>query len=191
MPNKEHVELNEELICQHLCHVTDKGAAWVLLQEPGFIGFGAVYEEKDKIFWPPYVEQLDWERIRDIRLFGEKGEWHVWPHWDGGWKSRLLELENIKDTLTEYHALWGTKKKESGHPPWVKLTEDRGTEIWLPLKKLDLTDSKDLPLRLKIKQVVGYDPKYHLAGIVDAALVGLVCKSCEEPLLPDYSLLCS
>ena len=192
MPNETHTELNEKLVYQHLCYVTDEETAWVLLQEPGFIGFGVVQKDKkDKVCWPPYVQQLDWLRVRDLRLFGEKGEWHVWPHWDGGWKSRLLKLEDIKDALTEYHALWGTQVK-CEKAPWIKLTEDRGTEIWLPLQGQvkDCEKNSDLPLRLKIKQVVGYDPKYHLAGIIDAALVGLVPQASETPLLPDESLLC-
>ena len=127
-----------------------------------------------------------------MRLFGEKGEWHVWPHWDGGWKSRLLKLEDNEDTLTEYHALWGTKIESSDTPPWIKLTEDRGTEIWLPLQGQvkDNEKNNEPLLRLKLKQVIDYDPKYHLAGIVDAALVGLVPKASETPLLPDESLLC-
>ena len=70
-------------------------------------------------------------------------------------------------------------------PPWVKLVEDRGTEIWLPLAELALTE-KDLPLRLKLKQVVGYDNETdessHLAGIIDAALVALV--NSEKKVIP-------
>ena len=61
MPNTKHAELSEELVRQHLCHVIDIGdenpAAWILLQEPGFIGFGAVYQ--DKICWPRHAEPLD------------------------------------------------------------------------------------------------------------------------------------
>ena len=191
MPNKEHAELNEELICKHRCDVTDNAAAWILLQEPGFIGFGAVYQ--DKICWPQHAEPLDWARIRDLRLFGEKGEWHVWQDWNGGWKSRLLKLEDIDDALTEYHVLWGTEKVESDTKPWVKLVEGRGAEIWLPLS--DLKEKPDLPLRLKLKQIIDYDPKYHLAGIVDAALIGLVrgpnAKKDDELLLPTDLLPCS
>ena len=190
MPNETHTELNEKLVYQHLCYVTDEETAWVLLQEPGFIGFGVV--QKDRVCWPPYVQQLDWLRVRDLRLFGEKGEWHVWPDWNGGWKSRLLKLENIKDALTEYHVLWGTKKVKSDTPPWIKLTEDRGTEIWLPLQGQvkDSEKDSDLHLRLKLKQVVDYDPKYHLAGIVDAAFVGLFDTSCKKLLIPPSGLPC-
>ena len=52
MPNEPHKELNEKLVCDQLCHVTENHTetAWVLLQEPGFIGFGVV--RQDKIFWP-------------------------------------------------------------------------------------------------------------------------------------------
>ena len=170
MPSK-HTELNKALICSHLCKVTDHETAWVLLQSPGFIGFGVV--QSGDIRWPPSV-QPDWTRVSDLRLFGEKGEWHVWSHWDESWQSRFLKLEDIPepDALTEYHVLWGTEI-QSPTSPWVTLVEERGTEIWLPLAELK---EDDLPLRLKIKQVIDYDQKYGLAGITDAALVALVSR---------------
>ena len=179
MPNETHIELSEALICSHLSHVTTDSTAWILLQEPGFIGFGLV--QSDKIYWPPDV-QPDWARVSDLRLFGEDGEWHVWPHWDGTWQSRRLELQKLTDTLTEHHALWGNQV-ELGPSPWVKLVEDRGAEIWLPLAELGLI-KKDLPLRLELKQVIDYDGKSGLAGIVDAVLVALVRRSGEKIGIP-------
>ena len=174
MPNKGQIELNKKWVCDHLSDVTKKERAWVLLQEPGFIGFGVVME--NNIYFPPDVEP-DWTLTSDLRLFGEKGEWHIWRDWDAKHYARLLELEKIDDALTEYHFLWGTKvaKKEDTHP-WIKVVEDRGAEIWLPLGKEGLEDS-DLPLRLELKQIVDYDPQSHLAGVTDAMLVGLARKS--------------
>ncbi|MCE2434145.1 MAG: hypothetical protein J4F29_14690, partial [Candidatus Latescibacteria bacterium] len=105
MIKKTHDELNEELVCSHLSCVTKNETAWVLLQEPGFIGFGVV--QSDKICWPPDV-QPDWPRVSDLRLFGETGEWHIWSHWNEGWQSRLLKSDGMTNALTEYHFLWGT-----------------------------------------------------------------------------------
>lgn len=181
MSNNTPIELNKPWVCEHLHQVTGietNKTAWVLVQEPGFIGFGVV--QSNKIWWPPYKPsewEPDWKRISDLRLFGEKGEWHIWCDWDGKHYARLLEFQNINDNdaLTECHALWGNEVK-CGPPPWVILFEDRGAEIWLPLAALEL-DESNLPLRLKLKQIVDYDPDYHLAGITDAALVGLVCES--------------
>ena len=181
MTKKMHEELNEELVCSHLPYVTANETAWILLQEPGFIGFGVV--QTDKICWPPDV-QPDWTRVSDLRLFGEAGEWHVWSHWDGGWQSRWLRTEDIADALTECHFLWGTKK-QLDTSPWVRLVEDRGTEIQLPLAELK---DEDLPLRLKLKQVIDYDDKSGLAGITDAALVALVSKGGEKVWNPPSSL---
>ena len=191
MPNKILIEeLNESWIYQRFSNVTNENAAWVLLQEPGFIGFGVVRE--DNIVWPPNKPKNspDWHLTSDLRLFGEKGEWHVWRDWDGKHYARLLELKNINDALTEYHFLWGTTKEETDTPPWIKLVEDRGTEIWLPLqgRVKDEEKNNNLPLRLKLKQVIDYDCKYHLAGIVDAALVALVDSEKEE--LPPPLLSC-
>ena len=210
MSNKTLIELNKCWVCEHLCDVTDEEMGWMLLQEPGFIGFGIVM--KNDICFPPCVEP-DWALISDLRLFGEKGEWHVWLDWEGKYQYRLLEFDKDDnwhiwlgadgknqscseksgkeaDIQPEYHALWGTEAK-CRKSSWVKLEEDRGTELWLPpLKDLSLT-KENLPLRLKIKQVVGYDSDYNLAGIVDTALVGLVRKSCDELLflnpVPSYT----
>ena len=176
MTKETHKKLYEKLICSHLSDVTKNDTAWLLLQEPGFIGFGVV--QSDKICWPPDV-QPDWTRVSDLRLFGEAGEWHVWSHWDGTWQSRRLELQKLTDSLTEHHALWGTQV-ECGPTPWIKLVEkNRGTEIWLPLEELGLAE-EDLPLRLELKQVIDYDDKSGLAGIVDAALVALVRKNGDK-----------
>ena len=182
MPNRILIEeLNQSWVCEQLCDVTNKEMAWVLLQEPGFIGFGVV--TKDDICFPPCVNP-DWTLTSDLRLFGEKGEWHVWRDWDGKHYARLLTSDKMTDTLTEYHFLWGTKKVDIDNGAWIKVTEDRGAEIWLPLANEEFDEKKDLPLRLKLKQIVDYDPKYHLAGITDAALIALVRSSNEEPLLP-------
>ena len=212
MVNKTHIEeLNQSWVCEHLGDVTDmetQNSAWVLVQEPGFIGFGVVCT--DEICWPKSSDwEPCWELVSDLRLFGEKGEWHVWRDWDGQHYTRLLEfdVENEKhvwigcngenqdnpeksrkkrEALTEYHALWGTEVKP-GKSAWIKLVEKRGTEIWLPLQgKVQDNGKGNAPLlHLKIKQVIDYDPKYHLAGIVDAALVGLVRSSDEELLFPN------
>ena len=194
MPNKCQIELNKKWVCDHLSDVTEEEMAWMLTQEPGFIGFGVV--QWNKICWPPNISanSPDWTLTSDLRLFGEKGEWHVWRDWDGKHYARLLEFHKLNDdnSLTEYHFLWGTKKEGSDKSPWIKLVEDRGAEIWLSLEKSDLKDEKkDLPLRLELKQVIDYDPKYHLAGIVDAALVGLVRSSDEKLLLPTDLPSCS
>lgn len=181
MTKKTLEELNEELVCSHLSCVTENETAWILLQEPGFIGFGVV--QADKICWPPDV-QPDWTRISDLRLFGEAGEWHVWSHWNGGWRSRWLKTEDITDALTECHFLWGTKVQPRTLP-WVTLVEDRGTEIQVPLAELK---DDDLPLRLKLKQVIDYDDKNGLAGITDAVLVALVSKCGKKVWNPPSSL---
>ena len=214
MPNKTLIELNKSWVCEHSSDVTDienKKAAWVLVQEPGFIGFGVV--SADTICWPkPSDWEPCWELVSDLRLFGENGEWHVWRDWDGKHYARLLEFdvedekhvwigcngENQDDPeksrkkregLTEYHALWGTEVR-SGKSAWIKVVEDRGAEIWIPPLKETELKKKDLPLLIKIKQVIDYDSDYHLAGIVDAALVALVDSSCKKVLTPAASLFC-
>ena len=168
----------ESWLRERRSEVTKNGAAWTLLQEPGFVGFGVVRD--DKVCWPPGVAP-DWDRVSDLRLFGEKGELHIWPHWDGTYRNRLLKAEDMKPALTEYHVLWGTELKSSRVHPWITLVETRGTEIWLPLASR-LKSDDDLPVRLKLKQLIRHDASSGLAGIVDAALVALVDK--EKRILP-------
>lgn len=193
MSNKILIEeLNESWVYQRFSNVTDEDAAWVLLQEPGFIGFGVVRE--DNIVWPPNKPKNspDWCLASDLRLFGEKGEWHVWRDWDGKHYARLLKTDEMTDALTEHHFLWGRKKVDINNGPWIKVVEEgRGAEIWLPLASEKLNEKSDLPLRLKLKQIVKYDPEYHLAGITDAALIGLVRSSNEDEIFPQTSLSCS
>ena len=88
MTGKTNIELNESWVCGSLADVTEKDLAWVLVQEPGFIGFGVVRSDDTNILWPPTPNKpknsLDWwSLVSDLRLFGEKGEWHVWRDWDG------------------------------------------------------------------------------------------------------------
>ena len=114
---------------------------------------------------------------------------HVWRDWDGEHYARLLTSDGMekKDTITEHHFLWGTEKVDIDVSPWIKVTEKRGTEIWLPLESEKLQKS-DLPLRLKLKQIVDYDPKTHIAGITDAALVGLMTRASKKMIYPTTSL---
>ncbi len=191
MQIEPHDKLDDALVRGHVCDVTDKDAAWVFLQEPGFIGFGVAHKEKNEIIWPPNARQpIDWKRVSDLRLFGEKGEWHAWQHWDQDcpWQSRLLKLDEVCDSLTEYHALWGNDVNSRGEYPWIQLVEERGVEIWLPLEDEEL-EKTDLPLRLEIRQIVGYDDatedSSHLAGIVDAAVIELVDRSCTKITCPE------
>ena len=169
---KTHEQLSDALVRAQCAQVTEKKAAWILLQEPDFVGFGVV--EKERIVWPPGVEP-DWSRVSDLRLFGEKGEWHLWSLWDGSWKSRLLERKMVTGGIEEFHYLWGTKRilDEKG---WNRVTEERGAVLRLPV----VVAEKELPLRLKLVQVVGTDPRNGLAGIVDAALVSLCNAACQE-----------
>ena len=68
MPNKMDIELNKSWVCEHLCNVTNvktKKAAWVLVQEPGFIGFGVVVS-KDIYFPPAPNMPLGWKPDWDL-----------------------------------------------------------------------------------------------------------------------------
>ena len=73
----------------------------------------------------------------------------------------------------------------------MKLTETRGTEIWLPIAESQVVED-DFPLRLKLKQVIGYDDNgdnsSHLAGIIDAVLVAVVNSTCKKTFYPSLRL---
>lgn len=197
--------LDETIICQHLPDVTADISAWVFLREPGFIGFGVV--QSDKIYLPPYPDTpRDWTQVRDLCLFGEKGEWRVqlftsrngyqiqqcwlvefddkgWSHLWLGWEESGPFSTELDDIVIAYDTLCGTRMEFTDTPPWVKLVEDRGAEIWLPLGGSALTE-KDLPLQLKLQTHVAND-------IRDGSYEALVRGSDNSVIPPRLFISCT
>jgi len=176
---KQHQTVDDSIVCSHLSQVTAMKAAWIFLQSPDFVGFGAVGQ--DKIDWPPGIE-LDWRRVSDLRLFGEQGEWHLWQNGDRTWNSRLRQVNEIKKKIIEYPFLWGTQVGEQ-RDSWTCLTEERGASIWLPVSA---DACQNLPLRLKVFQILDVDDN-GLTGIVDAVLLQICDSTATREILPSVA----
>ena len=153
--------------------------AWVLVQEPQLVAFGVVTPER--VVWPPDT-RVDWARVFDLRIFRDTGEWHYWrdSHWQPRARLRLAARE--ADVWKEHPFLWGTRI-DSDIMGWVKLVEERGAVLRLPLRQGTLRDDA-LPLRLGTQQVVDYEKETRLAGVVDAFLFQITDRS-KRPLTPN------
>ncbi len=145
--------------------------AWVFLQEPRLVAFGVV--TPGRVEWPPGA-RVDWDRVFDLRLFNDQGEWHYWRAGTNGGKARLRLRKGGDDLLEEGHFLWGTEVVPLAGR-WLELRETRGAAIKLPLA--GRVKGTVLPLRLSVCQMIDYDKDTGMAGIVDAFLVGLTDKA--------------
>ncbi len=145
--------------------VTGEKAAWVYVQGPDFVGFGVVTDQG--IQWPE-GSFLAVERIEEIRLFGERGEWRIWKRWDAmSWEGRRrsAEEDEKEESFSLEYLLWGRGVKKGAS---VALSEERGATILFPKRaSLEVLRDSDLPLRVVVKQIVDFHCETGLAGVVD------------------------
>lgn len=171
--------IKDEWLVSHTADIFQKDCeipwAWALVQEPAMVGFGIITPRGS--LWHGDV---DWSRLIDLRIFSEAGEYHVWQKRPGVWGNRLRKsTEEYNEIISEHHYIWGTQvKKEDGI--WSFTYESRGFKVYIPASFED----EDLPLYLAVNQVVDYHPQTHIAGIVDAFLIGLYTKD-DRVLVPN------
>ena len=144
--------------------------ALMLWQDPTFIGFVNILDNMVQI-QPEGPKQLDFELLKDLRLFGSKGEWHIWKSYNEQYVGRLIIPQTCTeiDYIEEKHFLWGSDKcdtRAKEDTDWSCVKEDRGMKLWLPWKQ-----NSNLPAYLKVRQFVEQDEATGLAGIVDAMLL--------------------
>jgi len=147
--------------------------AWAFVQEPSFVGLGVVTKERLYL-----RNQVDWARLTDLRIFTNRGEWHLWQKGSQRWGRRLRLRSAETEVISERHPLWGTKVAQVDDLWWVA-HEQRGFSLFVPA----MFTEQDLPLCLEVNQVADYDRETHLAQIVDAFLTGL-STACGKPLHP-------
>jgi CRISPR-associated protein (TIGR03984 family) len=79
----------------------------------------------------------------------------------------------------EWQVLWGTQLAEPAAPSgWPEIYEERGVRLALPHP---LTGQAELPLRLRVRHYIDYDPATGLAYFSDLRLVELRDKA-RRPL---------
>jgi CRISPR-associated protein (TIGR03984 family) len=175
--------LDEQLLSDYLAKVSPQGhGAWCYLLEPSFIGFGWV--DSKGVSWPEHISPA-WERVEDLRLFGDLGELHIWQRWDGRWQGRLWEAPTgSKDVAAQgfeqRYVLWGNRFDDQKS----SMTEGRGASLSFPPQKLQQLNNDSLPLKMEIWHCVDYDQETGLAGIVDSAWRGFRSKDETTNPLP-------
>jgi CRISPR-associated protein (TIGR03984 family) len=171
MKTQDFAPNGEEWLIQLRSEVSD-GDAWLLVQGYPATGFWVVTD--NNLLTPPDGSKpvLEWNLYWDIRLFGKKGEWHLWRTGHDAWRGRFCVPDEWADFMDREDALWGTQVEttETAGRKWTRLWEERGACLWVPFK----VRKDNLPVRLKIRRRVDFQPGTGLAGFTDAMILGFV-----------------
>ena len=106
------------------------------------------YENGDFLFYKD--EKFEDKFVQRIRVFNEKEEFFAWRS-NGKLKCRYrtdAKGEQI-EAVDAYQVLFGTDSKPLDN--YTKISEDRGTELIVPFKNLDIDIKKDKKKRIFIK----------------------------------------
>ena len=107
---------------------------------------------------------IPWDLFWDIRVFGDRGERHIWKLDDRTWDSRYESFRDDENVLHREYPVWGTPTGilEEG---WSLFREERGPEVWIPS---ELASQKRMVL--EIDQILGETSKRGIESIVDAMI---------------------
>ncbi|HET6842929.1 MAG TPA: CRISPR-associated protein Csx19 [Candidatus Angelobacter sp.] len=164
-----------------LQHAGDAGGTAVLLiQGHPATGFGRVSGGKIDLRLEPGLQQtaedLPWSLCFDIRMFGDRGEWHCWriegSIWRGRFAGRDREEWQEKDgkAFARHYVLWGTKFTREGD--WVRCSESRGSVVWVPAESYGEKEGE--PAHLAVRERVEFDAETGIASVADAMILGFV-----------------
>ena len=160
-------KLTKQDLLNAVLQVSD-GEAHALLQGYPMTCFARVTEKELEL--PPVPEwrvaEPAWHLFWDVRVFGSKGECHFWRDKRGRWKE-LFRSRTEGHAIERNFALWGTRA-EKAEGDWTRCWEQNGAEIWAPPG----INCSNPPLRLKVREIVGYQKDTGVAGIVDMMIVG-------------------
>lgn len=126
-------------------------------------------------------EQLDWETIQRIRIFNENGEVMLWKS-DGKLIGRHRKDSEGEQTwfVENDQVLFGTKSEDL--EDYTRLTEDRGTEVVVPLTGFTLSkENKKEKVKVTTRNYIGYN-EIHQATYVDNRLVNIFFESKNKSL---------
>ena len=143
-----------------------EGRASLLLQGYPYTCFARIIESGSLELPPPFREcPPNWDLFWDVRVFGPKGEWHAWRDGAGRWWDRRYEAKESENEIHRRYVLWGTAVEVTSDV-WSCCYEERGAEVWVPFE----ATGHRLPLRLKLKLLIDYEPETGMAGVVDAVM---------------------
>lgn len=165
-------------------------SAWVLAFEDYKVSIG--YLSKGELYFGD-EHKLDPNYIQELRLFNQKGEFYLWRQGNsfrsrGRFDYRDMvtfayhdELcgysppadKNLPDVAEEWQLLWGTQVTKKGS--WSEVSEARGVRFTFP----SVLTENQLPLRLRVRHYINYDPMTGLAYYNDLRLVDLRDVNCQ------------
>jgi len=164
-------KLDSQWLMDERSNVSTAGPAWLLLSGYQASGFGLVTEDRVILGLTPNVPEFAPEHLWDVRLFGDKGEWHCWRV-GSKWKGRLALAEAWEQPRERKFALWGTDVRDDGD--WWSVFEKRGAAVKVPKRLWPELNTRHLPLLLCVWERVDQEPDTGLAGVGDAMLRGLL-----------------
>lgn len=113
-------------------------------------------ENKQFVYYKQEDKDVKLNNILKLRVFNDDSELFVWKTSLGGYWARLrTDGQGPEQGIVEaMQVLFGTKAEELGNG-YSKLTENRGTEIILPMTNLTI-DEKEHRMCIKTRSYIGY-----------------------------------
>ncbi len=131
-------------------------------------------------------EDVNPKFVQKIRLFDESRELLLWRKEEGLFVGRLrtdCEAENNTEKTSVVEArqvLYGTKSKKLDNN-FTKISEDRGTEIIIPLSNVsvDIKENPENRVSICTRNYIAYN-EFGQAGYNDCRFVEFICKGVSE-----------
>jgi CRISPR-associated protein (TIGR03984 family) len=122
-------------------------------------------------------EKIEEKYIQKLRLFNDDKELLIWRD-NNGLKGRLrIDGEGEETFVVDaYQVLWGTKKEKLRNG-WIKLFEDRGTELILPYDEGVIIDDKKNRLFIMTRNYI--HPETNQATYFDCRFIKFTNKQSE------------
>ena len=116
-------------------------------------------------------ESIEEKYIQRLRLFNEQKELLIW-RLDVGLRGRLRIDDEGEETyvVDANQVLWGTDREKLSDG-WIRLFEERGTELILPFDEIPVDNRKNR-LFLKTRNYIDFHPETYQASYVDCRFTG-------------------
>jgi CRISPR-associated protein (TIGR03984 family) len=130
------------------------------------------YENGNYNFQEKEKETVELKYIQRLRVFNDTKELHLWRTSEG-LKGRLrMDSEGVGSAVVDaYQVLFGTRSEPSGN--YTRISEERGTELFLPFQDLEIDVKKEKKSRIAVKtrNYIDYNNVFQ-ATYIDCRLMG-------------------
>lgn len=133
--------------------------------------------DNNTLILPPqnqYTPALRLETLQNVRVFGEKGELHLWRNGDGLLQA-VITREDGKDStdyFDEDQVLWGDHSIWEENAFLLVADGSQGLHHAIPLLASQVINTDTRPLRLKVRHYITED-EFGFARIAHSRLVNL------------------